>query len=288
MSEEKILNKTTNEGNNNNNNNENNKDSTQILLSEANYLPNIDSKFSKSFRKILRKIEKRKPKNIGSIFDNKRVVAKNTRRGKTYKSFNEEFNNRKTTKDKEIFNVFKHEDHMVKELMIKFKEKNKKDKIPKLIRKRMAFNRLYDITKESKERLKDVKKAKKIFSLEQYQINILKAVDINSIEDGERQNLIQSFNDLRKESDNIQVLPPINIKTIRDHVKNQKKEKLKKSFKEIMNNAMDDLDEFEKEEKMIKDIKSYKSQPKTRRNKNFDMLPDYIREIFTKKLNYHS
>ena len=55
-----------------------------------------------------------------------------------------------------------------------------------------------------------------------------------------------------------------------------------------MNNVMDDLDDFEKEEKMIKDINGYKSQPKTRRNKNFDMLPEYIREIFTKRLNYHS
>ena len=55
-----------------------------------------------------------------------------------------------------------------------------------------------------------------------------------------------------------------------------------------MNKDIDNLDDFEKEEKIIKDIKSHKSQPRTKRNKNFDMLPEYIREIFTKKLNYHS
>ena len=284
MSEQTQLNKTNNEENNNNN-----RDKTQILLSEANILPNIETNYPKSFRKQLRKIEKRKPRNIGSIYDNKKIIVKKTKKSNNYKSFNEEVNNKNNYKDKEVFNVFKNEDHIVKELMIRFREKNKKDKIPKLIRKRMAFNRLYDITNESKERLRNAKKSKKGFSLEEYQLNILKAIDINSIEDSEKQNLIQNFRELRKESDNIQALPPININIIRDHVVNKKKEKInKKSLKEIMNNVMDDLDDFEKEEKMIKDINGYKSQPKTRRNKNFDMLPEHIREIFTKRLNYHS
>ena len=34
--------------------------------------------------------------------------------------------------------------------------------------------------------------------------------------------------------------------------------------------------------------KKFKSQSKFKKNKNFDMLPEYIREIFTKKLNYHN
>ena len=43
------------------------------------------------------------------------------------------------------------------------------------------------------------------------------------------------------------------------------------------------MDQFEIEEKMIKDMKSYKSQPKAKRNKNFDKLPEYFRDIFSKK-----
>ena len=44
----------------------------------------------------------------------------------------------------------------------------------------------------------------------------------------------------------------------------------------------DPLDEFEKEERLIKSLKSFRSVPRKRRNKNFDILPQYIREIFDK------
>jgi len=223
----------------------------------------------------------------GIIIKNKRINVKKIRAYRDYNSFNEE-NNKKNQKEKEKYNVFHNEDNIVKELMTKFENKTNKDKIPKLVRKRMAFNRLYDITNESKERIKNAKKTKKLYNLEDYQLNMLKALDSNSIDESEKKNLIQSFKELRFESDNIQSLPPINVNIIKDHVLNKKKETKKKSIKEIMNKDIDNLDDFEKEEKIIKEIKSYKSQPRTKRNKNFDMLPEYIREIFTKKLNYHS
>ena len=35
-------------------------------------------------------------------------------------------------------------------------------------------------------------------------------------------------------------------------------------------------------------IKAHKSQPKNNRNKNIDALPEYIRDIYYKKLNYHN
>ncbi len=270
-----------------NNNYNNNMISTQILITEPTGLPNIEPKFSKSLKQQLKIIEQRKPKNIGSIFDNKRINVKKIRAYRDYNSFNEE-NNKKNQKEKEKYNVFHNEDNIVKELMTKFENKTNKDKIPKLVRKRMAFNRLYDITNESKERIKNAKKTKKLYNLEDYQLNMLKALDSNSIDESEKKNLIQSFKELRFESDNIQSLPPINVNIIKDHVLNKKKETKKKSIKEIMNKDIDNLDDFEKEEKIIKEIKSYKSQPRTKRNKNFDMLPEYIREIFTKKLNYHS
>ena len=44
------------------------------------------------------------------------------------------------------------------------------------------------------------------------------------------------------------------------------------------------LDEFEKEERLIKSLKSFKSHPKRRRNKNFDIMPQYIRDIFSKNV----
>ena len=52
-----------------------------------------------------------------------------------------------------------------------------------------------------------------------------------------------------------------------------------------MNPNNEPLDEFEKQEKIIKDIKSHKSPIKNKRNKNFDKLPEYIREAFSK--NFH-
>ena len=42
------------------------------------------------------------------------------------------------------------------------------------------------------------------------------------------------------------------------------------------------LDAFEKEERLIKSLKSFKSVPRKKRNKNFDILPQYIRDIFSK------
>ena len=237
-----------------NNNYNNNMISTQILITEPTGLPNIEPKFSKSLKQQLKIIEQRKPKNIGSIFDNKRINVKKIRAYRDYNSFNEE-NNKKNQKEKEKYNVFHNEDNIVKELMTKFENKTNKDKIPKLVRKRMAFNRLYDITNESKERIKNAKKTKKLYNLEDYQLNMLKALDSNSIDESEKKNLIQSFKELRFESDNIQSLPPINVNIIKDHVLNKKKETKKKNIKEINNKDIDNLDDFEKEEKIIKEIK---------------------------------
>ena len=42
------------------------------------------------------------------------------------------------------------------------------------------------------------------------------------------------------------------------------------------------LDEFEKEQRLIKKLKSYKPVIKRRRNKNLDVLPQYVRDICTK------
>ena len=235
------------------------------------------SRLNTSMRQIIKRIENRIPKNIGSIFDGKNVKVKSVKLiGLTDKFLN------KDVEEKDEYNVFSNEDHLIKDLLNKFKEKNEKDKIPKIIRKKMAFNRLYNITEGSSEKLKDVKKSKKKYSLEEYQENILKSVDANSVDQGEIMKLIQSFNDIKIESNNVKALPPINIDIIKDHVYKKKPVKpRKKNLRDIMK-RQEPLDEFEKEERLIKNLRSYKSVPKRRRNKNLDILPQYIRDIFAK------
>ena len=257
------------------------------LLTEPTELPQIESKYSKVLRKALRKIEKRKPKDIGSIFEIKKINNKKKRKLETNKTFN---NEKDINYNKDEYNVFSKEDNLVKDLMVKFNEKNAKDKIPKLNRKKIAFNRLYDITDESNAKLLNLKKSKKLYSLPKYQENILKSINTNSIEKSEIMNLIQNLNNIKDEANKVQALPPINIDMIKSHIiNNNKKETKKKNMKEIMSNNVENLDEYEKEEKMIRNNnKKFKSQSKFKKNKNFDMLPEYIREIFTKKLNYHN
>jgi hypothetical protein len=235
------------------------------------------SRLNTSMRQIIKRIESRIPKNIGSIFDGKNVKVKSVKLiGLTDKFLN------KDVEEKDGYNVFSNEDHLIKDLLNQFKEKNEKDKIPKIIRKKMAFNRLYNITEGSSEKLKDVKKSKKKYSLEEYQENILKSVDANSVDQGEIMKLIQSFNDIKIESNNVKALPPINIDIIKEHVYKKKPVKpRKKNLRDIMK-RQEPLDEFEKEERLIKNLRSYKSVPKRRRNKNLDILPQYIRDIFAK------
>ena len=235
------------------------------------------SRLNTSMRQIIKRIESRIPKNIGSIFDGKNVKVKSVKLiGLTDKFLI------KDVEEKDEYNVFSNEDHLIKDLLNQFKEKNEKDKIPKIIRKKMAFNRLYNITEGSSEKLEDVKKSKKKYSLEEYQENILKSVDANSVDQGEIMKLIQSFNDIKIESNNVKALPPINIDIIKEHVYKKKPVKpRKKNLRDIMK-RQEPLDEFEKEERLIKNLRSYKSVPKRRRNKNLDILPQYIRDIFAK------
>lgn len=240
-------------------------------------IPRQIKRLSTKMKKLILKIESQFPKNIGSLYDGKNVKSKPVKNIGLMDRIREEEN------DKKGYNVFSNEDHMIKDLMTQFKERNAKDKIPKKIRKRMAFNRLYNISEGSIDQLKNVKKSKKKYSLAEYQENILKAVDVNSVEQGEIMRLIQNFNEIKIDSNNVKALPPINIDIIKDHVYNERKRLLlkKKKMKDLIVKK-DPLDEFEKEERLIKSLKSFRSVPRKRRNKNFDILPQYIREIFDK------
>ena len=232
-------------------------------------------RFTTSMKKAVKKIEETFPNNLGSLYDGKTIKVKSVRLIGVADQMG--------GNEKDKFNVFSNEDHIIKDLMTQFKEKNEKDKIPKLIRKKMAFNRLYNITDDAIERLKNVKKRKKLYNLDQYQENILKAVDVNSVDQGEIIKLIQNLNEIKIESDNVKALPPINIDIIKDHVYKKKILPKKKNLKQLIKIRLP-LDEFEKEERLIKSLKSFKSHPKRRRNKNFDIMPQYIRDIFSKNV----
>ena len=233
------------------------------------------SRFTTSMKKAVKKIEETFPKNLGSLYDGKTIKVKSVRLIGVADQMG--------GNEKDKFNVFSNEDHIIKDLMTQFKEKNEKDKIPKLIRKKMAFNRLYNINDDAIERLKNVKKRKKLYNLDQYQENILKAVDVNSVDQGEIIKLIQNLNEIKIESDNVKALPPINIDIIKDHVYKKKILPKKKNLKQLIKIRLP-LDEFEKEERLIKSLKSFKSHPKRRRNKNIDIMPQYIRDIFSKNV----
>jgi len=291
MTESMLISKANTEYNDSLEKSKNNLNNTEInkdVPPELGGLSNIESRYSRAVRKALKRIEKRKPKDVGSIFDQKKIFVRKIKVKGDF-SFNQDYfkKDRNTFKEIERYNVFRNEDNIIRELMSQFKEKNRKDKIPKLVRKKMAFNKLYEISNESSERLKQVKKAKKFYTLEKYQENMLKAIDVNSIEQSQIMNLIQNLNDIKYESNKVNALPPIKVNVIRDHVIRTNKNSTilrKKNMKEIMNSSDNiPMDQFEIEEKMIKDMKGYKSQPKAKRNKNFDKLPEYFRDIFSKK-----
>ena len=237
------------------------------------------SRINTRMRRVIQKIENSIPKKIGSIYDGKAVKVKAV---KIMGNLTDRMYNN-TTEELDNFNVFSNEDDKIKALMSKFKEKNAKDKIPKLIRRKMAFNKLYNITESSIKQLDYVKKRKRQYSLAEYQDNILKAVNAKSIEKSEIMKLVENFNEIKIDSYNTKALPPINIDIIKDHVYREKNlPQRKKNFKDFMIRKQR-LDEFEKEEKLIKKLRSYKTVPKRKRNNNLDLLPHYIRDAFARK-----
>lgn len=185
------------------------------------------------------------------------------------------------------YNVFNNEDNQIKGLMNKFYVKSIKQK-PPLERRKIAMNKLYDITPELTERVNQAKH-KKFLSLENYQSNILNAFNTReSISRGKLFDLVQDFNDLRTEAESIKPLPKINVDIIEEHVRNKQKynNSLKKmSVKDFIAKKSEPIDEYEKEERLINSIKNFKLIPKKKRNKNLDNMPVYIRELFAKGIN---
>ena len=196
-----------------------------------------------------------------------------------------EFENNKETQD---YNVFNDQDNVIKDLMLKFYEKEKKKKVSKLTRRKNALNRLYDLTPESNSRIIEAKKYKSL-DLEDYQNNILTSVPAKCLEKGEMMDLVQSFHNLKYECDCVKPLPPINVKIIEDHVyKNNNSKSVKKmNLREFLGQSNEPKDDFEREERIIKNLRSFKALPKFKRNKNYDFLPSYLRESLNKNLKFN-
>ena len=101
--------------------------------------------------------------------------------------------------------------------------------------------------------------------------------------------LVQNLKNLKYECDSVKPLPPINVKIIEDHIykKINSKSVKKMNLKEFLKHTNEPKDEYEKEQRVIKNLKSYKVLPKSKRNKNYDFLPSFLRESLNKNLRFH-
>ena len=262
------------------------------LSSKINYTINQTKKKSilppiRTDLQILKEIESRKPKNLGSIF----IFDKPQKRKKiqSLNHVNHHINENEKYDIKKIknYNVFSMEDNEIRDLMIQFERSNKNKLMPKKKRRRKILDKLYGLTPELKHKLDNAKSNKKL-NLKTYQENILYSLDDEYMDVSDIMDLMQSFDDLKIQDSSVMPLPPINLDIIYNHVYNKSENKNKSmNSKDYFNknNNENGLDEFEKEQKLINNIKSYKFVPKKRRNKNLEKMPLFIREVFTKQ--YH-
>ena len=259
-----------------------------LNLGKKFFLPIITSN-----NRILTEIYKNKREH-GPLFQfspqNKKInrprVNKNNKIVQTYiKMYELEKSQNKETQD---FNVFNHEDNVIKDLMIQFYDKQKKKNVSKIRKRKNALNKLYDITPEMNNKMTEAKKFKSL-DLEDYQKNILTSVPAKSIGQGGIMDLVQNLKNLKFQCESVKPLPPINVKIIEAHVynKNNSKSKKKMSLREYLEQSNEPKDEYEKEQREIKNMRSYKSFKKSKRNKNFDFLPAYFREALNKNLKFH-
>jgi len=224
---------------------------------------------------ILKNIIKIKSRNsIYSEMDKNKTGNKNPRIRKTLI-----LNNRKTQQFQE-FNVFENEDKFIKNLMTKFKLMNQPTETP-IEKRKKIFNKLYGINPHYKTEWTKVKK-KKNLSLEDYQAYTFRVFCKNKIEEQKLFDLAFDLKYIRQQTASISPLPTINFKTIYDHFKT-KSVNNKKFYRTKFWDKKKSEDEFEKEEKEIKKMLSYKTIHKGKRNKAFDVLPEFLKTVLSKQ-----
>lgn len=262
-------------------------------LKRSVHLPYIRrTNISPQVNKLLNEINKKKESNSIFITDynsNKLdfKTIKPIRRRNLITSYND-----KDIKSIEDFNVFLNEDNFIKSLMDKFNYKSQ-PKIPKKEKRKQIFNKLYGINPKFIERM-DKAKRNKDLPLEEYQANTFRILTTNDISKSELNDLAFSLKNLRIQSESVSPLPPFKINLIYDHVyktnnNNNKKRKLNKlSFKQILYESTEPKDEFEKEEKLIKKLMSYRTTHITKRDKAFDILPEYLKDALSKRFKHNT
>ena len=181
------------------------------------------------------------------------------------------------------FNVFNNEDLMIKNLMYQFNMKKKNNRTNKLQRRQDVLNKLYGYNKNFAEKVNEIKQ-QKYLNLTKYQNNILGTLSMNMNDQYGLMDLLEKFNELKDECESVSPLPRINIQNIYEHVYNTKKSKSprKMPLREFLERKDEPRDEFEREERLIYKIKGAKSLSKKKRNKMFDNLPGYLKDIFNK------
>jgi hypothetical protein len=256
--------------------------------------------FSQRKKVNLPKIENSK-QLFNEIYRNKRlhgpiyILTETSKKHQKPKGFSSNSNFTTLNFDKESpkksydYNVFGNEDEKIKDLVTKFRNELKERKIGKLEKRKLALNKLYNITPEYELKMKEARRFKSL-DLEKYQNNILSSVPYNCIEKNKILDLVDTFRTLKNECESVKPFPNINIKIIKDHI--LKKSKVNKSdkcmrLKDFLNKNNEPKDEFEKEQKIIKEMKCFKVLNKFKRNKNYDILPFHIREALVKNLKLH-
>jgi hypothetical protein len=120
---------------------------------------------------------------------------------------------------------------------------------------RDRLNKLYGITSEYIHKVEEAKN-KKYLSLKKYQSNILDAYSFNEKNSEQSiRELSNKFNDIREDIESIIPFPKINLKSMINHIKNQKHKQKILSVKSYINKANEPKDDYEKEEELIKSLK---------------------------------
>ena len=183
------------------------------------------------------------------------------------------------------YNVFNEKDEKIKDIIDTFNIQMSKKKINKVKRRKLILNQLYGITPEYNKIIK-TSKSQKNLSLEDYQDNLLNALNSNGMYSNETiGELYQKFKNLKIDVENVIPYPKINIKKIIKHFKKDiKKNNKVMSIKEFLSKRKEPEDEFEKEEKNIISLKIKKNNNPIFRiqHDNLYMLPNHIRNLFRK------
>ena len=120
---------------------------------------------------------------------------------------------------------------------------------------RNKLNKLYGITSEYINKIKNAKN-KKFLSLKKYQSNILDAYSFNEKNSDESiRDLSNKLNILRRDIESVVPFPKINLKTMFNHIKNKGRKKKIFSVKSYINNIAEPKDEYEKEEQLIQSLR---------------------------------